>query len=124
MCFIFSIFKGINILKKVDKNNKMIGICKFKVNNNQITIYNLFVKLEHRNKKIGSNLIKNVECFGINNNLKSIKLLTYLSDNGTNIEKFYIKNGYKKFNDIIDKPQYYDDGECLYDLFQFKKNIY
>lgn len=29
----------------------MIDICKFKVKRNQITIYNLFVKLGHKDKK-------------------------------------------------------------------------
>lgn len=87
-----------NAFKKKDKyfcyyldNDKIIGYILFSINNNEILLE--LIAVDSKNKGIGSKLIRRLEKFAIDKNIKVINVGTQL--NNINAQNFYEKNGFR-----------------------------
>lgn len=112
--------KNLHIIERLF-NNKQIGICNFMFQNNVCYINNIEINQNYRNKKFGTGLLKKVEEYAKNNNIKHIQVNIRQKPLDDLID-FYIKNNYSqsKSNSIT---QQYDDGIDIYDLIIMEKKI-
>jgi GNAT superfamily N-acetyltransferase len=115
----WTVNKNLGILNRLSEVNK-IGQCNFKIENKICYINNLFVEKENRNQNLGSELLKEIEKYSKHRNLNEIRLVIHQEYMDT-LENFYTKNGYKKCE--ITKDDIYDDGEKIFEIKTFKKNI-
>ena len=88
------LFNGLRSLKRLCSKGNEIGKCDFKVNKNSIFIFNIVVNENHQNKKIGSDLLKEIEQHAFKNNISKILLVSNVKSEL--LENFYIKNGFIK----------------------------
>lgn len=65
--------KNLHIIERLF-NNKQIGICNFMFQNNVCYINNIEINQNYRNKKNGTELLRQVEEYSKNNNIKYIQV--------------------------------------------------